>query len=1006
MAIETGENFKSIAKKLHFQFNHPPSEKLIKLVKDGGHGHKDLIKEIKLIPENCVICIKRQKPPLRPAVCLPMASKFNEVVAVDLKAWGKCHFLVMVDLATRFCQATVVPNKAPSTIIKGLFKCWITLFGAPKKLLSDNGGEFNNKDVRTLGEKFNMKVLTTAAESPWSNGVCERLNGVIGDRVARIVSETKCELDLALAWAVSAQNALSNHSGFAPNQLVFSFNPAIPDVFNSEPPALEPAIPSEIVRQNLEALHQARRDFVRSESDEKYRRALRSKVRPTRSDHLANGDNVYYKRNASDEWCGPGVIIGIDNKQFIVRHGGHIVRVHAARLVGAPSENSDVVNVNQDEVEKETRDRESDLEGLKNGVIGENVKSPKELAGTKFNCYEVEESNEPTVDQNVDDTGATFENQTSEISEYGESLMSEENDREIFTNNQSRDRNRDNRRSLNERPWRPGERFSGIDEVSGEYITGKIIDRAGKVKGRNKDLYNIERDNGWRGWYDFKWLKDISEIPDENEIVVLFSSNAVEKAKQKEYQNLLDNDAIVEVDDIGQFVLSVRWVLTEKLKEGETITKARLVARGFEENTENLKKNSPTCDKESVRLLLALASINSWDCHTVDIQSAYLQGNKIEREVFLKPPSEFSNGKLWKLNKTIYGLCDAARAWYNRVKDELTSLSVKICSLDKGLFMWYRNGQLEGIIVVYVDDFLWAGTTNFENCVINILRTKFLIGSSSSKSFRYVGLNIVSKGDEIMVDQLQYASSLQTISINKARSSNKLCELSETEKNEYRALVGQLNWLAANTRPDIAFDICELSVATKKATVGDLLKLNKVVDRVVKDSVKLHFPAMQELQSCYIECYTDAAFGNLPDSGSQGGTIIFLKDSSGQRCPLFWQSKKLKRVVRSTLAAEASALAEGAERAIYIAKKIEEITKGTQIQIHCFVDNKSVVDALLSGKEVEGRLSRIDMKAIEEMVEKKQINVSWVGTSNQLADCLTKRGASTEKLREALYMDQ
>ena len=90
----------------------------------------------------------------------------------------------------------------------------------------------------------------------------------------------------------------------------------------------------------------------------------------------------------------------------------------------------------------------------------------------------------------------------------------------------------------------------------------------------------------------------------------------------------------------------------------------------------------------------------------------------------------------------------------------------------------------------------------------------FLIGSSSSKSFRYVGLNIVSKGEGIMVDQLQYASSLQTISINKARSSNKLCELSEIEKNEYRALVGQLNWLAANTRPDISFDICELSVST------------------------------------------------------------------------------------------------------------------------------------------------------------------------------------------------
>ena len=271
MALGTGENFKSIAKKLHFQFNHPSSEKLIKLLKDGGHGHQDLIKEVKLLPEKCLICIKRQKPPLRPVVCLPMASTFNEVLAVDLKAWGKYHFLVMVDLATRFCQATVVPNKAPSTIIKGLFKSWITLFGAPKKLLSDNGGEFNNKDVLTLGGKFNMKILTTAAESPWSNGVCERLNGILGERVAKILSESKCDLDLALAWAVSAQNALSNHSGFSPNQLVFSFNPAIPDVFNSEPPALEPAIPSEIVRQNLEALHQARRDFVRRESDEKYK---------------------------------------------------------------------------------------------------------------------------------------------------------------------------------------------------------------------------------------------------------------------------------------------------------------------------------------------------------------------------------------------------------------------------------------------------------------------------------------------------------------------------------------------------------------------------------------------------------------------------------------------------------------------------------------------------------------------------------------------------------------
>ena len=187
MAMSNGSELKAIAKKLHLQFTHPTSEKLIKLLKDGGYKSKGLIREVKDVTKTCVTCIRRQKPPLRPVVCMPMARKFNEVVAVDLKVWGKKYFLVVVDLATRFCQATVVHNKLASTIIKGLLKCWIILFGAPKKLLSDNGGEFNNCEFRTLGEQFNIKIMTTAAESPWSNGVCEHLNGKIGEPVSRIL---------------------------------------------------------------------------------------------------------------------------------------------------------------------------------------------------------------------------------------------------------------------------------------------------------------------------------------------------------------------------------------------------------------------------------------------------------------------------------------------------------------------------------------------------------------------------------------------------------------------------------------------------------------------------------------------------------------------------------------------------------------------------------------------------------------------------------------------------
>ena len=127
-------------------------------------------------------------------------------------------------------------------------------------------------------------------------------------------------------------------------------------------------------------------------------------------------------------------------------------------------------------------------------------------------------------------------------------------------------------------------------------------------------------------------------------------------AKNKEIQNWIDNKVFTEVDDINQDVITVRWVITNKIKEGIPVVKARLVARGFEEDTYSLRKDSPTCSKEAVRLALSVASAMGWDCHTIDVKAAYLQGNHIDREVTLKPPPEFFKGKLWKLNKTVYGL--------------------------------------------------------------------------------------------------------------------------------------------------------------------------------------------------------------------------------------------------------------------------------------------------------------------------------------------------------------
>ena len=76
--------------------------------------------------------------------------------------------------------------------------------------------------------------------------------------------------------------------------------------------------------------------------------------------------------------------------------------------------------------------------------------------------------------------------------------------------------------------WKSGQRFQGIDPITGEPISGKILSRAGKVGKSNKNIYNIERDqDGYCGWFDLSSIKDLSEVTDETEILIFFNNNAV-----------------------------------------------------------------------------------------------------------------------------------------------------------------------------------------------------------------------------------------------------------------------------------------------------------------------------------------------------------------------------------------------------------------------------------------------------------------------------------------------
>ena len=109
--LENEADAKKIAKKLHEQFAHPSSRRLIKLIKDGGVVNQSLNEKIEDVEKNCHICRKFKKKPLKPVVCFPRAKTFNENLAIDLKCFSGKYMLHILDQFTRFSRTIVINDK-------------------------------------------------------------------------------------------------------------------------------------------------------------------------------------------------------------------------------------------------------------------------------------------------------------------------------------------------------------------------------------------------------------------------------------------------------------------------------------------------------------------------------------------------------------------------------------------------------------------------------------------------------------------------------------------------------------------------------------------------------------------------------------------------------------------------------------------------------------------------------------------------------------------------------
>ena len=292
--------------KLHRQFAHPSKRRLMALLKDAGVWKNDYLDILLTIEENCQLCKSYTKTPPLPVVSLPMAHEYNEKVAMDLKQLKGRWILHMIDMWARYTVSVFINRKRPSDIIDAMMTHWIGKFGVMKSVLTDNGGEFNSDEMRKVESILNIQVCTTAGESPFQNGLCERVHAVTNMMLTKLEDEQNgANSETLLCWANMARNCLQMWNGFSSHQLVFGTNPNLPGIMTDKIPALDGTTRSEIFAKHLNTLHASRKAFIDTEANERIRRALRAKVRAAEQIYT-NGDMVFYKREGKEKWLGPG----------------------------------------------------------------------------------------------------------------------------------------------------------------------------------------------------------------------------------------------------------------------------------------------------------------------------------------------------------------------------------------------------------------------------------------------------------------------------------------------------------------------------------------------------------------------------------------------------------------------------------------------------------------------------------------------------------------------------
>ncbi|GJX80722.1 putative ribonuclease H-like domain-containing protein [Tanacetum coccineum] len=406
----------------------------------------------------------------------------------------------------------------------------------------------------------------------------------------------------------------------------------------------------------------------------------------------------------------------------------------------------------------------------------------------------------------------------------------------------------------------------------------------------------------------------------------------------------------------GKRAIGTKWVFRNKKDDRGIVirNKARLVAQGHtqDEGINYDEVFAPVVRIEAIRLFLAYASFKDFVVYQMDVKSAFLYG-KIAEEVYVCQPPGFEDpdfpDRVYKVEKALYGLHQALRAWYETLSTYLLDNGFQRGKIDKTLFIKRHKGDIL-LVQVYVDDIIF-GSTNKELCIAfeKLMHEKFQMSSMGELTF-FLGLQVKQKKDDIFISQDKYvAEILKKFGFTDVKTASTPMETQkpllkdedgeEVDVHIYRSMIGSLMYLTSS-RPDIMFAVCACARYQVNPKVSHLHAVKRIF-RYLKGQPRLGlwYPKDSPFD---LVAYTDSDYAgaSLDRKSTTGGYQLL-------GCRLIsWQCKKHTVVAVDKVLYELVLL--------FMSLKVSAVKYGMGLELMLFADTHNMVAFLSKPTKSEG----------------------------------------------------